>query len=232
MTIADEPGDGPHERRRSGASPHDPSVEGGVGSAAGPVSPGPASPDPAPPEDEGVGGADPAPLDYDARFADIVARWSDQPEAPASAEGVGTQAHRLDRADVDGDDPDSQRHASERLSDGPGGGREPGSGVNPPLSPVPWRQHTPPPEPEEDFRPAAPAPLPRGDLGFWGALLGVTLGPLWLIYLVVTNPYGSRLEMGLALLMAVGGFALIVARLPRRHQGEDRDDADDDGAVV
>lgn len=258
MTIADEPGEGQEPTRRRGASADDPF--------------GQELPEHDPPAPEGLDSptaenrddptADPSePLDYDARFADIVARWSEATTSTAAnapvtdvarTDAPRIEAPRIDapRTDASGTDasaigspvsdptrapdPSAPRavpfpRPTGEIGDAPDGR----SGVNPPLSsarpPVPWRQHTPAPEPDEDFTPAPPAPLPHGDLGFWGALLGVTLGPLWLIYLVVTNPYGSRLEMGLALVMAVGGFALIVARLPRRR---DEDDLDDDGAVV
>ena len=60
-----------------------------------------------------------------------------------------------------------------------------------------------------------------------GSLIGLIGGPLWLVYLAVTQD-GTRLTIGAALAMTVAGFAIIVARLPRRGQREDNDD----GAVV
>ncbi len=259
MTIADEPSDGPDPRRR--AASEDAAPEGAASEVSrsegahsedsrGEDSLSDGSPSGASAAEDAAGGSTSdagTSLDYDARFADIVARWSDHPVHPADrdaapaphphdgvdpAAGFGPHGPLPDRSDIDRFDVDRSdidgSHVDGSVRPRPDDGV---TGVNPPLSQaVPFRQHIPPPEPEEDFHPAAPAPLPRGDLGFWGAMLGVTLGPLWLIYLVVTNPYGSRLEMGLALVMAVGGFALIVARLPRRHRDEDVDD--DDGAVV
>lgn len=95
-------------------------------------------------------------------------------------------------------------------------------------APTDWRVHIPPEDPDdEDYVPPPPRPLPTGDLGFWGALIGLIGGPLWLVYLAVTQN-GTRLTIGAAVAMTVAGFAIIVARLPRRGQRED----DDDGAVV
>ena len=97
-----------------------------------------------------------------------------------------------------------------------------------PHAPTDWRVHIPPEDPDdEDYVPPPPRPLPSGDLGFWGALIGLIGGPLWLVYLAVTQD-GTRLTIGAALAMTVAGFAIIVARLPRRGQREDNDD----GAVV
>ena len=94
--------------------------------------------------------------------------------------------------------------------------------------PTDWRVHIPPDDPDdEEYVPPPPRPLPTGDLGFWGALIGLIGGPLWLVYLAVTQN-GSRLTIGAAVAMTVAGFAIIVARQPRRGQRED----DDDGAVV
>lgn len=74
--------------------------------------------------------------------------------------------------------------------------------------------------------PPPPRPLPAGDLGFWGALIGLIAGPLWLVWVAATS--GPRWHAGVAIALTAAGFAILVARLPRREQR----DEDDDGAVV
>ncbi len=174
------------------------------------------------------------PLDYEARFADIVALWDSEPAAPRPGQpgmALSDPATSADSAappdPEDLPDPEAPDTTAPRS---PATNEEPRPDADQAFGPaVPWCRHRPEPEPEEDFHPAPPAPLPRNDLGFWGATIGVVVGPLWLIFLVVTDPYGSRLLMGLALALTLGGLALIVARLPSRSL---RDDDDDDGAVV
>ena len=83
-----------------------------------------------------------------------------------------------------------------------------------------WRSH------EEHFEPGPTAPLPAGDLQFWGILTGLVGGPLLLLFLVLFNREGNPLWMLLAVGITVAGFGLLVQRLPRH-----RDD-DDDGAVL
>ncbi len=115
--------------------------------------------------------------------------------------------------------------------DEPGAGGAGGAGGTRPPEPTPWRVHVPPEDPDdEDYTPPPPRPLPAGDLGFWGALFGLVVGPLWLIYIAVAAPVGSGLAAVAALALTVGGFAIIVARLPRGRRPAD--DEDDDGAVV
>ena len=95
--------------------------------------------------------------------------------------------------------------------------------MEPPAS---WRAPDPVEDPEEHFEPGPTAPLPAGDLQFWGILIGLVGGPLLLLYLVLFNRDGNPLWMLAAVGMSVGGFGLLVQRLPRH-----RDD-DDDGAVL
>jgi hypothetical protein len=104
-----------------------------------------------------------------------------------------------------------------------GGTNPPGEPVGPPPS---WRSPEPPDEPEEHFQPGPTAPLPAGDLQFWGILAGLVGGPLMLVYLVLFNREGNPLWMLAAVGVTVAGFGLLVQRLPRH-----RDD-DDDGAVL
>ena len=104
-----------------------------------------------------------------------------------------------------------------------GGANPPGEPVDPPPS---WRSPDPVDEPEEHFQPGPTAPLPAGDLQFWGILAGLVGGPLMLVYLVLFNREGNPLWMLAAVGITVAGFGLLVQRLPRH-----RDD-DDDGAVL
>jgi hypothetical protein len=77
---------------------------------------------------------------------------------------------------------------------------------------------------DEHFEPPQVTPLPAGDLQFWGILAGMGGGPLLLVYLVFFNRDASSYWMLTALAMSVGGFALLVSRLPGQHED------DDDGA--
>ncbi len=95
-------------------------------------------------------------------------------------------------------------------------------------TPPGWRVHIPPDDPaDEHFSPPPPDPLPRNDPGFWTAVLGLTLGPIWLIYLALADPAGDRLWKWLAGGMIVAGCVAIIRRLP-----SSRNDPDDDGARV
>lgn len=93
--------------------------------------------------------------------------------------------------------------------------------------PSAWRVHEPPDEPEEHYEPPPPAPLPAGDLQFWGILIGLVGGPLLLLYLVLFNRDAGRWWMFAAIGLSLGGFGLLIARLPSQ-----RDDDDDDGARI
>ena len=106
------------------------------------------------------------------------------------------------------------------------GGTERRPGAEPVEPPPSWRSPEPVDEPEEHFQPGPTAPLPAGDLQFWGILAGLVGGPLMLVYLVLFNREGNPLWMLAAVGITVAGFGLLVQRLPRH-----RDD-DDDGAVL
>lgn len=178
------------------------------------------------PRDQPGGGLNPPLSDRDIehRFADIVAQWHRDglPDARAHPEALDQQ------------DPDETRdEAADPKEAAPTTDPATAVPIRPPMpEATPWRVHTPPPDPDdEDYVPPPPRPLPTsGDLGFWAALFGLVAGPLWLIYIAVADPGGSRLAVGLALALTVGGFAIVVARLPRGRR-DDADD-DDDGAVV
>ena len=161
-------------------------------------------------------------FDQDAIFADIVAhldgdetdpegevvQWADRTSAPDSApdEPPDDQPPDNDRSYVD--DPPAL----------------PASG-HPQALPTPevWRAHQVDDEYEEHFEPQPVAPLPVGDLQFWAIIAGMGGGPLLLLYLVLFNREAGALWILTAIGMAVGGFVLLVSRLPG-NQG------DDDGA--
>ena len=161
-------------------------------------------------------------FDQDAIFADIVAhldgdetdpegevvQWADRTSAPDSApdEPPDDQPPDNDRSYVD--DPPVL----------------PASG-HPQALPTPevWRAHQVDDEYEEHFEPQPVAPLPVGDLQFWAIIAGMGGGPLLLLYLVLFNREAGALWILTAIGMSVGGFVLLVSRLPG-NQG------DDDGA--
>ncbi len=161
-------------------------------------------------------------FDQDAIFADIVAhldgdetdpegevvQWADRTSAPDSApdEPPDDQPPENDRSYVD--DPPAL----------------PASG-HPQALPTPevWRAHQVDDEYEEHFEPQPVAPLPVGDLQFWAIIAGMGGGPLLLLYLVLFNREAGALWILTAIGMSVGGFVLLVSRLPG-NQG------DDDGA--
>jgi hypothetical protein len=98
--------------------------------------------------------------------------------------------------------------------------------VEPPVDPAPqvWRAHEVDDEVEEHFEPPPVTPLPAGDLQFWAIIAGMTVGPLLLLYLVFFNRNASSYWILAAIAMSVGGFALLVSRMPGQN------DDDDDGA--
>jgi hypothetical protein len=166
-------------------------------------------------------------FDADAIFADIVAHLNDaavepEREGKRSAEG-GTAAAPDESADAAEDSATDQR---------PG---ESWSPVNqPPVLPLPghpealptpqgWRAYEVGDDSEEHFQPPPVAPLPVGDLQFWGILAGMVGGPLLLLYLILFNRDAGSSWILTSIVMSVGGFALLVSRLPG-----DRED-DDDG---
>jgi hypothetical protein len=171
-------------------------------------------------------------FDHDAMFADIVAHWSETAPEPAAPRPSGEYVPGGEPAGELGDDaraaddetPDQRpapdhHHRPTDPSDLP----TPGAGQAIPA-PQAWRAHEVDDEYEEHFEPPPTAPLPAGDLQFWGILAGMCGGPLLLLYLVLFNREAGGYWMLTAITMSIGGFALLVSRLPR-----DRED-DDDGA--
>jgi hypothetical protein len=102
--------------------------------------------------------------------------------------------------------------------------------VDPPVDPAVdsaaqvWRAHEVDDEPEEHFEPPPVTPLPAGDLQFWAIIAGMTGGPLLLLYLVFFNREASSYWILAAIAMSVGGFAMLVSRMPGRR-GDDDDGA-------
>jgi len=96
--------------------------------------------------------------------------------------------------------------------------------AQPLAAPQGWRVHEVDDESEEHFEPPPAAPLPVGDLQFWAIIAGMVGGPLLLLYLVFFNRDASSYWVLAAIAMSVGGFVLLVSRMP--GQPED----DDDGA--
>ena len=82
---------------------------------------------------------------------------------------------------------------------------------------------------EEHFEPP-PVTLPAvEDLSYWGALAGLILGPIVVIYAVLTEPFSQTLIVTLGVLAFVGGFALLLWRQPARREDFGHDD---DGSRV
>ena len=177
-------------------------------------------------------------FDHDAMFADIVAHWSDTASEPGSVSSPSAD-------DAPGDDVADHEAADDETADD--GTADDGTADQqpaarhhwptdpPPVPPAPsqpyaipapqaWRAHEVDDEYEEHFEPPPIAPLPAGDLQFWGIIAGMCGGPLLLLYLVLFNRDAGGYWMLTAISMSVGGFALLVSRLPRDHED------DDDGA--
>lgn len=177
-------------------------------------------------------------LDDDAIFADIIAHLNDD---DASQGGQATPATSEDAAADDeatgGPNPGAadlhqgEQHQGEQPEGDPD--RQPGSPPpdspavsDPPAVPTPqvWRAHEVVGEDEEHFEPLPVSPLPVGDLQFWAIIAGMVGGPLLLVYLVFFNRDASSYWTLTAIAMSVGGFILLISRLPREHED------DDDGA--
>ncbi|MHB1472850.1 MAG: hypothetical protein ACYCV4_04345 [Dermatophilaceae bacterium] len=187
-------------------------------------------------------------FDHDAMFADIVAHWSDsaaEPEPvlrsadgdPADGDPFGggltadeTAGTEVDDDQVDDDQVDGDGTAGQLPADhqhwptGPPPNLSTPSQAQAIPAPQAWRAHEVDDEYEEHFEPPPVAPLPAGDLQFWAIIVGMCGGPLLLLYLVFFNRDAGSYWMLTAIAMSVGGFALLVARLPRDHED------DDDGA--
>jgi hypothetical protein len=173
-------------------------------------------------------------FDDDAIFADIIAHLND--EAPEPGQALRPDARDAAPAgETPGEVPDeapedAPREATEATAEESTGetNREPIDLTpgNPQVLPTPqvWRAQEVDEEDEEHFEPPPVTPLPVGDLQFWAILAGMAGGPLLLVYLVFFNPNAGSSWILTAIALSVGGFALLVSRLPGHH------DDDDDGA--
>jgi hypothetical protein len=176
-------------------------------------------------------------FDADAIFADIVAHMDDDAVEPGrmgtpfdDGTADGGQADRGAAPDVTGHDVSAEASAADQP---PGERWLP---VNqPPVLPPPvrpeavptpqvWRAQELDDEYEEHFEPPPVAPLPVGDLQFWGIIAGMGGGPLLLLYLMLFNREAGSYWILTSIAMSVGGFALLVSRLPAQQED------DDDGA--
>ncbi|WP_427385294.1 hypothetical protein [Janibacter sp. G56] len=190
--------------------------------------------------------------DLHARFDAIVAGWdttADDPVVEPPVEPpVEPAVEPADDAPVGSDDTVStgdtdntvstgdtdSTDTTEKADDTPSAGGPLKGSTN-----VPWRASAPQhsiadavfqdgpssrdDEDEEHWAPPAPAPLPpQEDLHFWGALIGLTTGPLLLLWLVIARPEVSGWWTWIALGLTVGGMALVVLRQPpERHDDPD-----------
>ncbi|WEV78942.1 hypothetical protein O9K63_03850 [Janibacter cremeus] len=189
--------------------------------------------------------------DVDAIFASIVARWDETPqEESATGTSAGPEGpsetpaappRRQSTGDVRLPPPPGRQGPTQSTGDVdvpmPGRGGRPRE--EPPAEPVPWR--TDPTnsvadalmagddgflgdaDDEEGYTPPPPAPLPPlDDRLFWGAVVGLVLGPLGLLWMLLTRSAGFWFTM-LVIALILGGFACIVLRQPTRR-GYDPDD--------
>jgi hypothetical protein len=173
-------------------------------------------------------------FDDDAIFADIVAHLNDD---VTQVDRAAPATDNLE-TDLDPTDPDPTDQPTAQSTNLPGDRPRADSGrgpINPPpwstendpqavAAPQPWRAHEVHDEDEEHFEPPPVTPLPAGDLSFWAILAGMGGGPLLLLYLAFFNRNADGYWILIAIAMSVGGFALLVSRMPG-HQ-----DDDDDGA--
>lgn len=177
------------------------------------------------------GGGESRDTELDARFAEIIAHWDD--EAPGRPDPLAELTSPADDAPPTADGV----FVADPPAEGTGGDvRDERYLVEPPEEPPPdppeavtdppsaWRAATGAvDEDEEHYVPPPPAPLPAGDLQFWGILVGLVGGPLLLLYLMLFGRDAGALWTAFAIVLTVGGFGLLVSRLPA-HRGDDGDD--------
>ncbi len=165
--------------------------------------------------------------DVDAIFESIVARWDDPPAAgpttdhpepgPATSRPQSTgDVHLPSSAAAEPEDPTPSA---------------------PEPEPVPWRtdptnsvadallgNDDAPGEGDEDegYSPPPPAPLPpTTDRLFWGAVLGLVLGPLGLLWIALARP-GGFWPKAIVIGLIIGGFVCLYLRQPN-DRGYDPD---------
>jgi hypothetical protein len=158
---------------------------------------------------------EPAPLDIDTAFAAIVAGWSE--DNPDTGAWPALENLAEGESPTTGTGPDPTGFVPGQEWPDPAGGQLPTIGL-PERSSVPDL---------EEFVPPDPGPLPRGDLLSRTAWAGVIGGPLFLLIAVIAWRTAPQLLELAAIVAFVGGFVILVSRMPKH-----RDDDDDDGAVV
>lgn len=183
--------------------------------------------------------------DVDAIFESIVARWD---EPPGEGPDGSAPPRRQSTGDVRLPPPAGRRGPGQSTGDvnvpmpGRGGPPTPERNEDEP-EPVPWR--TDPTnsvadallgdddgflgegDDEEGFTPPPPAPLPPlGDRLFWGAVAGLVLGPLGLLWILLTRS-GGFWPTTISIALIIGGFTCLVLRQPT-----DRGYDPDNGARV
>jgi len=149
-------------------------------------------------------------LDVDTAFAAIIAGWGETTEPGRSTWPAAEDLATGEEAEPQAAAPEP----AERPSIVPGFG-----------GPAPFTAGEAE-DAEERFVPPDPPPLPHGDLLSRLAWAGVVGGPLFLLIAALFWRDLPQLLLLLAVAAFVGGFAVLVVRMPR-----DRGD-DDDGAVV
>lgn len=167
-------------------------------------------------------------LDVDSLFAEIVAGWSQAsgPQVgrwPAQEDVDESAAAPVGDATAPEDDPDARPSGLDRRrTDVPAaGGRED-------VLDGGWSGPRDYREPEDEgFVPPEPPPLPRGDVVTRLAWAGVVGGPLVMLIAALAWKTLPGVLLMAAVIGFVAGFVVLVARLPG-----DREDDDDDGAVV
>lgn len=194
--------------------------------------------------------------DLDAAFDDIVSRWADEPVEPIRPKGPADTGPSTDST---GDvappaasavnppitprrAPQAEPATTEAAPDEPpptpsaGGVRIPSGQVVPQVpregsaqEHFGFRGYTVPDEPDEDFVPPPPAPMPdaESDPTFWAIVGCLLAGPLTMILLAVTGRTSMTWLMGAAVVATIVGFVLLVMR-----GGGTPRDPDDDGARV
>jgi hypothetical protein len=171
-------------------------------------------------------------FDDDAIFADIIAHLKDEesePEQPVrptwpTAGDAPTYHWTIRQPPGEAGDPPAEDATDETTARPQGEPDHESQGESQAVqAPQGWRAHEVDDE-DEHFEPRPVTPLPVGDLQFWAILAGMIGGPLLLVYLVFFNRSMSSYWTLTAIAMSVGGFALLVSRLPG-HEGDDDDGA-------
>lgn len=192
--------------------------------------------------------------DIDAEFDAIVAHWDDdapQPPKPRTVQDITTAYAALSRPETDSPEPGVEDTAAdpavadadtgtEADADGDADAREtepaPAWAEDEPTGPeaagaappVAWREGPSIDAEDDDHFEPGPVHLPPSeDLGYWGAIVGLVGGPLLMVWVAVTGPFYRGWWILGAIVLFLGGFALLVMRQPHH-----RDPHDDDGARV